>query len=279
MKLESSVALLSLPAEQYHRHPAVGRSALSRLLRSPAHYVEYLARPPEPTPAMQFGSAFHAALLEPERYEQDYVVAPRFDRRSKDGRSAAAAWDTANADRIALTSEQRSAIQAMACAVWTHRGAAGLLSVGHAELSGFWRDPDTGIDCKCRPDFAAMEGDTVISLVDVKSCADASADGFAQATAIFGYDLQAAFYQEGLKRLTGRTIPFYFIAVEKTPPHAVAVYRASETLIEIGRSKARGALQLLQWCRERDQWPGYQPHGEIETFDLPRWAARFALES
>ena len=60
--------------------------ALSRLLRSPAHYVEYLARPPEPTPAMQFGSAFHAALLEPERYEQVISECHEFTDRFPDSK-------------------------------------------------------------------------------------------------------------------------------------------------------------------------------------------------
>ena len=40
-----------------------------------------------------------------------------------------------------------------------------------------------------------------------------------------GYDLQAAFYQDGIKAITGRTLPFYFIAVEKDGPQAAAVYR------------------------------------------------------
>ena len=52
------------------------------------------------------------------------------------------------------------------------------------------------------------------------------ADGFGRAIATLGYDVQAAFYQDGFKTLTGRTIPFYFIAVEKDAPYAVAAYQA-----------------------------------------------------
>lgn len=81
--------------------------------------------------------------------------------------------------------------------------------------------------------------------------------------------LQAAFYQDGLKALTGKALPFYFIAVEKDGPHATAAYRASDEMIETGRAKYRGALQSLRWCRHR--WPAYQPNGEIETIELPRW--------
>lgn len=278
MKIETSVALLTMPVEQYHRHPAVGHSALLRIMRSPAHYQEYVTHPPEPTPAMQLGTAFHTALLEPDRFGRSFVVTPKFDRRTKEGKTAAEAWEANSAGKTALTAEQMTAIQSMACLVRCHTGAERLLANGLAEMSGFWVDPETGIECKCRPDFLAMDGDTITGMVDVKTCCDAGADGFSRAIATLGYDVQAAFYQDGFKALTGRTIPFHFIAVEKDAPYAVAAYQASDELIEVGRAKYRGALQLLKWCREHGMWPGYQPSGEIETIDLPRWAAHFEWE-
>ena len=278
MKMEN-ISLLSMPADHYHLHPAVGHSGLVRIMRSPAHYREYVTHPPEATPAMQLGTAFHTALLEPDRFGDAFVVAPRFDRRTKDGKAAAEAWEADNAGKIALSAEQMAAIQSMAYLVRCHTGADKLLSHGLAEMSGFWTDPEAGIECKCRPDFLVMEGDRIIGIVDVKTCCDASADGFARAIATLGYDVQAAFYQDGVKTLTGRTIPFYFIAVEKDAPYAVAAYKASDEVIEVGRTKYRGALQLLTWCREHDTWPAYQPNGEIETINLPRWAANFDLEA
>ncbi len=50
-------------------------------------------------------------------------------------------------------------------------------------------------------------------------------------------------------------------------------------MIEVGRAKYRGALELLKWCQEKKQFPGYQPTGVIETIDLPRWAANFDIEA
>lgn len=230
---------------------------------------------------MEFGTAVHTAILEPDNFARDYVVAPKFDRRTKEGKAAAEAWEAANAGKTPLTADQMAAIEQMVASIRAHAGAARLLSNGLAEMSGFWVDQETGIECKCRPDFLA-EAETcpeqVTAIVDVKTCVDASAEGFSRAIATLGYDVQAAFYQDGLKALTGRTIPFYFIAVEKDAPYAVACYKASDEVIEIGRAKYRAALQLLKWCRDNDQWPGYQPNGEIETINLPRWAANFDLE-
>lgn len=285
MKIEK-IGLLSMPADQYHSHSAVGHSGLVRIMRSPAHYQQYVSNPPSPTPAMEFGTAAHTAILEPDRFGQTYVVAPKFDRRTKEGKAQAEAWEAANTGKTALTADQMDAIQKMVANIKAHNGAAGLLANGLAEMSGFWIDQETGIECKCRPDFLSMGGspfdgniDRIAGIVDVKTCTDASADGFARSIATLGYDVQAAFYQDGLKALTGRTIPFYFVAVEKDAPYAVACYKASDEVIEIGRAKYRAALQLLKWCRDNDQWPGYQPNGEIEEINLPRWAANFDADA
>jgi hypothetical protein len=217
MKMES-IGLLHMPAEQYHALSAIGHSGLVRIMRSPAHLRDYLSNAPEPTPAMQLGTAFHTALLEPDAFVQQFVVAPRFDRRTKEGKAAAEAWDADNAGKTPLTADQMATIQLMSSSVRAHAGAARLLESGLAEMSGFWIDRETGIECKCRPDFLAMAGEMATGIVDVKTCCDASADGFSRAIANLGYDLQAALYQDGLKALTGRELPFYFVAIEKEPP-------------------------------------------------------------
>ncbi|WP_310717221.1 PD-(D/E)XK nuclease-like domain-containing protein, partial [Burkholderia multivorans] len=193
MKIEN-VGLLSMPADQYHAHSAVGHSGLVRIMRSPAHYREYVTNPPSPTPAMQLGTAFHVALLEPDRLGETFVVAPKFDRRTKEGKAAAEAWEAENAGKTPLTADQMAAIEQMVVSVRSHQGAANLLASGMAEMSGFWTDPDTGIQCKCRPDWVVtMEDrpDWITAIVDVKTCRDASADGFARAIATLGYDVQA----------------------------------------------------------------------------------------
>jgi len=285
-------------------------------MRSPAHFQEYVTNPPEPSAAMAFGTAVHAAVLEPAAFASDYAM---FDATKLEGtlqslddykvvaaelgikvgklkkdeiREAIKAADVESRfvfrdDAIArlyagkelLSRETMLAIRSIELSILRHEGATRLLRTGMAEMSGFWTDSETGVQCKCRPDWLVTVDEVVTGIVDVKTCADASADAFARSVASFGYDLQAAFYQDGLKALTGKTLPFYFIAVEKDGPHATAAYRASDEMIETGRAKYRGALQLLRWCRDNNRWPAYQPNGEIETIELPRWASNFDLDN
>jgi hypothetical protein len=155
--------------------------------------------------------------------------------------------------------------------VLAHAGAARLLKDGLAEQTIIWRH-ESGIECKCRPDFLAEE-----VIVEVKTTCDASAGAFSRSIASLGYDLQAAFYLAGCRIADNKARKFVFIAVEKDPPYATAVYQASDELVENGRRKYLAALELLKWCKEHDQWPAYQPSGEIELIDLPKWS-RFEFD-
>ncbi|SEJ07495.1 PD-(D/E)XK nuclease-like domain-containing protein [Nitrosomonas eutropha] len=270
-----------IEADEYHKRPEIGHSSLVRIMRSPAHYREYIKNPVEPTANMVLGSAFHSYLLEEEIFRRNFVVMPKFDRRTKEGKELALAWDAENSGKTGLTPEQIQTISEMSSSVRQHPGAASLLNHGLAEISGFWIEKRTEISCKFRPDFLVLDRKTnaITGIVDVKSCIDASADGFSKAIVNLGYDVQAPYYQDGLYELTGYRVPFYFIAVEKEPPYAVAVYRTSDNVMEIGRKKYQAALQLLGWCKEHNTWPAYQPDGVIEEIDLPRWASNFSLEN
>ena len=91
--------------------------------------------------------------------------------------------------------------------------------------------------------------------------------------------MYGAVFSTAMKAVTGKSVDFFFIAVEKTAPYTTACYKASQEMIEVGRAKYRGGLELLKWCQENKLYPGYQPNGEVETIDLPRWAANFELEA
>lgn len=263
----------NLPIDQYHAGDEISHSGILKVLRSPEHYLQYTSGEIEPTPAMEFGSAVHTFILEPRSFATKYILAQKFDKRTKEGKEAAALWEEQNRGKIALSSEQFEALSAMRESVFRHSGAAKMLAKGEAETSLYWTDKLTGLKCRIRPDWLFDGG-----MADLKSCVSACKADFAKAVASLGYDIQAAFYVDGMKEVTGKTVDFFFIAVEKNAPYTTACYKASQEMIEVGRAKYRGGLELLKWCQENKQYPGYQPSGEIETIDLPRWAANFDFD-
>ena len=98
--------LLLMPATQYHADRAIGHSGIVKMLKSPAHLREYLDHPHMPTPAMAFGTAVHTFVLEQERFADEFVVAEKFDRRTKEGKEAAARFEEANQGKALITSEE-----------------------------------------------------------------------------------------------------------------------------------------------------------------------------
>lgn len=172
--------------------------------------------------------------------------------------------------KAVLTPEVMAAVEAIKINIGKHARAKLFLSRGIAEMSGFWVDEATGVLCKCRPDWLVVD-DTgaIVAILDLKTTRDASASAFSWSIAKYGYDVQAAFYTDGLRKIIGRELPFYFLAVESASPHAVALYRADDEMLEVGRKKYRAGLEIKQWCDETGEWPGYQMD-ESEDISLPR---------
>lgn len=246
---------------EYHADPAISASHLHAISKSPAHYyARYLApkRPPSiQTAAMQFGSLVHTAVLEPDELSKRYGVCP--PRNTKVGKEAAAQMKADGIEAITQTDWDTAA--AISEAVYDHPVASDLLSKGAPEQSFWWDDKQTGLRCKCRPDWLRPDG----IVVDLKTTQDASPKGFAKSVANFRYHVQAAHYLNGLE-----AEKFIFIAVEKFYPFAVAVYELDASALIEGDSLAFRDLRRIATCRKLDEWPSYSQ--EITTLSLPMWA-------
>lgn len=185
-----------------------------------------------------------------------------------------AQWQENNGHRIVLSQETWDQLHAMKAAVMAHPAARALLTgkPGKAEQSVYWVDQVTGQLCRCRPDF--WRADNV--LVDVKTTDDASLEGFGKSISNWRYDVQAAFYCDGVKAATGNDVrAFVFLAVEKRPPYAVACYMLTPEDVELGRLQYRRDLAVYAQCQQSGQWPGYGD--KIQTATLPAWhGARLA---
>ena len=247
--------------EQYHADPAISASHLKAIIQqSPYHYwSRYLdpQRPTvEPTSAMRLGSLAHCAVLEPNELSKRYSTC--LPRNTKAGKEQAA--ELAAAGIEAVTESDMTLALNMADAVRSHSYASLLLSDGKAEQSFWWDDTATGQRCKCRPDW--YQGATI---VDLKTCQDASPGAFARACATFAYHTQASHYLNGT--FAER---FIFIAVEKTYPYAVGVYELDAAAMAAGKEQCRIGLQTISDCRAINEWPGYTSACNI--IKLPTWA-------
>ena len=190
----------------------------------------------------------HKAVLEPDGFGDEYIVAPKFDRRTKDGKAAYAAFEMSLAGRTTIPPDDMVVIGEMVAAVRGHK-YADFLTKGEVEMSYYWQDELTGIDCQARPDcFKIVDGRGIV--VDLKTTTDASTDSFRRDAIKYGYDMQAAMFIDACQKEYGIPCDFIFVAIEKTPPYMINILQADELMLKYGEDRFRTALGICKECRE-----------------------------
>lgn len=245
----------------YQAHPALSRSRLDKIRKSPAHFKWSLEHDEPDNEAFRTGRLVHSAILEPKSFWPSVRV---WDGGRRQGKK----WDdfqAENAGYTIITADDEAELMHIADSV-ARRPIARMLR-GQIETSLFWQCPATGIDLKCRPDVIGEDG----NLYDVKTTIDASPEAFQRSAYKYGYHRQAAWYCDGAEIVTGvKPSDFVLVVVEKAPPYEVQTYVMDREMIERGRQENREALALYVKCREEGRWPGYDDTPRLLT--LPYWA-------
>jgi hypothetical protein len=252
---------------QYHALPALGSTGIKLLSQRPSLFkAKVIDGVSESKRCYDIGSAFHSLTLEPDKFEEEFAVSD-LDRRTnafKDFAKELAGQTIIKPADFDLVSDMRDG-------VLRNETAYKLLNQkSEAEMSYFWNDQVTDVECKCRPDALVNYGKQLIA-VDLKSTQDASPEGFRKSVWNFRYDIQAAWYSMGISIVKKRPVDlFAFIVTEKTPPFDTAVYYLSDVALNTGLRDCKKALDTYKRCVEADSWPGL-PEGLIEI-NLPVWA-------
>lgn len=269
---QTRITMNNMSNEAYHADTArIGKSGLDLINKSPAHYYAKYLDPfrekEKQTPALLMGSAVHAAILEPTKFVELFAIEPEVNRRTNEGKDIVAAFELANKGKTVITAEMFREANKLKDAVRKHPAAQALLESGVAETVLTWRNNEFGVGCKAKPDFLSSTG----FIVDVKTTEDAGPNDFGKSVINFRYDVQAAWYIDGYKQVYGEyPRGFAFIAVEKKPPYAVAVYYVPNPIFDMGRRKYLQNLATYAECLHSNTWPAYS--NEIVELTLPAWA-------
>lgn len=240
----------------------VSSTDIRRLLRSPSHFKNPIAID---TAATRFGTLAHAFVLLPHVAEARYRPRAEVDGRTKEGK-VVRDWEASFATQQGVefvTKADYDATVSIGSAVRTHLGCSAILSGGMAEVAGIC-DNFNGINARIKPDYR-----TDSAIIDVKTCVDARSDAFIRSVMTYGYAIQAAYYCDIAEAIDGHNRNFYWVAVEKEAPFAVAVYKASDAMLQYGRTQYLKAIELYKECASLDLWPAYSQ--QVQTLDLPGW--------
>jgi len=216
------------------------------------------------TKAMADGTAVHSFFLEREKFDTDYVTKPSdIKLNTKVGKE----WAQEHQSKIIIDSEfsnnllemEKSFMDSPAKIIYNENMG------GQTELSYFWDDLGL-VKGKCRPDWISDDGSIVI---DLKTTIDASPKGFQKSISNWGYHLQLGWYLRGLQKLGLDSYDFIFIAIEKTPPFSVGVYRADQEMINYAMNKLDEIVPEIDKALAAQEFPDYTP--EITSIGLPPW--------
>jgi exodeoxyribonuclease VIII len=265
------VIITDLDIEDYHSRGEVSKSQLDTLDLSPAIFYARHRDPNRPAPAEKAGQLegqlAHCAILEPDKFEKRYAIGPTVHRGTKVWKE----FVEANAGRVAIQHDQYETAVRQAASVRALPEVREALERGRAEVSAFWTDSETGVSCRCRPDWTHDVSESSVILLDVKTYSSADPSEFRRQVARKRYHVQDAFYCDGFAEAADKDVlGFIFVAVETEYPFAASAMMLDGASREQGRADYLRNLRTYARCEKSGEWPGYSK--EISLITLPNWA-------
>jgi hypothetical protein len=288
-----------VPYEHYAAWPAVTRNILQLVYEvTPKHAKAAIdgELPDTDSKDRRFGRAEHCRLLEPDVFAERFLIASPCAEPLKSGKRKGEPcgcagvyyrggfWfcgkhrpDGAQEPRDYLSADQATAIERVKDAVFGHKVVRILRTHGGCEVSVVWnRD---GLPCKARLDKMIHKANCPNTVLDLKKIQATQGTDHALRRAIrnYSYDIQAAWYTEGVKAVTGDPFRFAWVFTEDAPPFDVRPLWASPAMLEVGRCKVNAAWQTYLRCVQSGEWPGYCD--DIEEIAPEPWEMkRYGIE-
>jgi hypothetical protein len=201
------------------------------------------------------------------------VVAWEGDRRTKAGKAAYAQMLEDHPGATIISIKESRQIQKMVKALQDHPIAGPLLFdlPGRNEEPIEWVHPRTGHRCRTKLDrLVELDGKRI--LIDLKGMSGIAPGVFSGSMARYRYDVQMSFAADGCSCANLHVDEVKIVAIDKGLPHEIAVYNLTEDrVLQHGRDKYESALDLLETCATRNEWPGAFEDKEIDI-NLPTWA-------
>lgn len=269
----------ALPLSCYHRHdicdgPSISSTGLRAIYGegehvSPRHFFSKWSGNPnriikaEPKHFI-IGRALHHLLLGEAYFSKLYCIRPdEFPDRStgelkkwNSNRLECKLWfnERAREGRSVLTIKDAELLRRMALSVENHPlTQAGGLN-GQIERSVFWRDKETGIWKKWRPDAIPVDWH---HYTDLKTTRAVSEGALVLTMEKYGYYRQAALGWEACRAVMGVDMEsFTFLFVEKEDPWSCRDKRCHPDDLALGLKENRAAIRLFAKCLKDNRWPG-----------------------
>lgn len=226
------------------KEEVLSHSSFNEFCKSPRHFIAYKLKEKKTTDAMLFGSMVHVSILEPDRFDDTYFVAPKCDRRTKKGKEdwANAILEAGNKDIV--KSEDYETAKRIAEAVRRNDAAGYALNMVKRfetpiewEYGGWrWRGIIDG------------DGEENGMLLDLKVLADAAPRKAENYVKYEGAGRQAVHYLTG----KGKPLDYYILVVDRGCN--ISLLKLGKGLLNQLSREVDFYLQQLQKCIFLNSW-------------------------
>lgn len=255
--------------KEYRAYPALNFHTLADFHRDPRAFHDGFFDDKDVTPAMEFGTALHCRILEPERFRDEYAVfhapinektgAP-YGANTNAYKEARDNWTQENEGKIVLTEQDAETLGKLIDAYTFHANAAAIMRepiVKEQPVKATIQihpTSDETIEVKGKIDALTTAG-----LVDLKTTSalddGTGRDRFRYAIYDYKYIVQLAFYRMILREIGfAGDLHCWIIAFEKQEPNRVAVYLFEDAVIDAAEQTARNWLASWNNARKHDRY-------------------------
>ena len=279
--------------DEYCQVRAMNGSTLVHGLTSMLHLKHSIDNPKEQTPAMMLGTVTHLLLLEPEEFENRFVVMPDYqndeanrtkpkkkDEEGKQTTSKATAYYKSKARQF--FEDARSEGKEVVRREEYDKSLAMIEAVRGNKCASMWLDdPNSrkevtvvgeieGVVFKGRIDILHPS-----SLTDIKTSRIMNPFQFGKFAYGAGYLFKQAIHRELVYQMTGEKVPVRYTVVENDPPYDCAVYEFERDDEEIFDQELKRVCKLIRKykeCIKNDVWPGVDGGDDYVRFPIPDYA-------
>jgi len=235
-------------------------SSIKEFAKSPKHYISYLNKQKETTPALQFGSLLHCMLLEPQEFSNKYAVSPKFDMRKSADKEAYAEFQAKNEGKEVVSDTLHNEVFEIVEIVKQNPEWA--LATSGAEFEFSER-----IELYDLPFIRIRDIVKGGGTIDVKTVANGQIDAIIKDFFNYQYHIQAAVYGE----------PFSFYVVEKSAPYYNGLLSVDKRFMDYGKRELERLCLGFNYCLSNPEcfnmgyefW--YRLEGIKPIISLPYW--------
>lgn len=231
-------------AKTYHAFAAMGSSDIRDFIRSPRLFRDRMdgLLPVAESEAMAFGTAFHCAVLEPEKFAAGYVTKPDgMSLATKEGK----AWRDQHEGATIISAKDQTRIDFMLARMPAE--AKALLSGGKSEVT--FRVGLAGFQAQCRADHISEDLTMMSDLKTISAIEKVEKEIFNR-----GYHIQARWYQRVVQSETGKIPEFRLVFCESAAPYRWKIVQLDADYFMLADEKIEAALADIAKREKSEDW-------------------------